>query len=879
MRELQNEHNAKKILQLTSDTLILIDKNGICRDVDIHSDLWFLQEKILLNKNILKLLPKHTLLKIYPAFLRVIQDKQKTTRNYRLDLQGETYYFKCIMQPFNDMVLCQYRDITKRSNVKMKLERANHELKEIQKVAHIGQWKYNTIDNFVYFKGFTNVICTETIQSLPLSTYVNELIVEDDRLVFSEWLENNIIRKENDNIGYRIKYNDNIYYLRLQTYLKEELPDGHFSFEGYVQNVTDIQRHRNDINILTHAINNAKESIYAAKKDGGMVFANRAFRQQNRVPDKVDLNQLKIYDLVDDIPTIEEWKNRYSKIEPGKFVEFITHNPFKHEPNILAFEGTLYHVTRDDGESTYWSFAHDITERLKYESQIKQLNRIMDTVMENLPAGIVVKDVENEYRYLYRNRESFNISTEITGDENPIGKNDFDFFPKEVADKKLAEDIKLSNSGFSIHRIEERKDINGNSIILDKRKIKVEGKDFNPIIISIEWNITEIETMRRQLEIAKEKAEKSDKLKSAFLANMSHEIRTPLNAIVGFSRIIAESDDREERIGYYEIIDANNERLLHLINEILDLSKIESGIMDFNYSSIHLYKLCKDVFHAHTFKVPENVELFFDSSDKILNIESDKNRLFQILSNLIGNAIKFTSKGYIKYGYYQQQDKVYFYVEDTGTGISEDKIDDVFGRFIKLDDNIQGTGLGLSICESIIQRLGGDISVESELGKGTRFTFWIPISQDKSLSTLNNSYQNQVNNIVNINAPALMTNYQTKQHTILIGEEEDNHYQDLELLLSNQYNLIRANNGMEVVTMYDDINPDIILMKMELSVLSGIEAIKIVRQLSETIPIIGFSSNSDDNIKLNAIENGCNDFINTSNNNINLNSIIHKYLQ
>ena len=130
-----------------------------------------------------------------------------------------------------------------------------------------------------------------------------------------------------------------------------------------------------------------------------------------------------------------------------------------------------------------------------------------------------------------------------------------------------------------------------------------------------------------------------------------------------------------------------------------------------------------------------------------------------------------------------------------------------------------------------------------------------------------------------MNAPALMTNYQTKQHTILIGEEEDNHYQDLELLLSNQYNLIRANNGMEVVTMYDDINPDIILMKMELSVLSGIEAVKIVRQISETIPIIGFSSNSDDNIKLNAIENGCNDFINTSNNNINLNSIIHKYLQ
>ena len=183
----------------------------------------------------------------------------------------------------------------------------------------------------------------------------------------------------------RIKFNNNIQYLHLQTYLREELPDRNINLEGYVQNVTDIQRHRNDINILTHAINNAKESIYAAKNDGEMVFANRAFRQNHQVPDNVCIEELKIYDLLNDISNIEECENRYSQVEPGKFAEYVTYNPFEHNPNILAFEGTLYHVTKDDGESTYWSFAHDITERLKYESQIKQLNRSMDTVIDNLP--------------------------------------------------------------------------------------------------------------------------------------------------------------------------------------------------------------------------------------------------------------------------------------------------------------------------------------------------------------------------------------------------------------------------------------------------------------------------------------------------------------
>ena len=169
----------------------------------------------------------------------------------------------------------------------------------------------------------------------------------------------------------------------------------------------------------------------------------------------------------------------------------------------------------------------------------------MDTTINNLPAGIVVKEINNDFRYIYRNREAYNRDLYKN---DPVGKNDFDFYPPIVAEKKRQEDIQVATSGKGMHWTVEGKDRNGNLIILDKRKIRVDGDELSsPIIVSIEWDVTELEMMKRELLSSKEKAEMSDSLKSAFLANMSHEIRTPLNAIVGFSHLIAESDDAEER--------------------------------------------------------------------------------------------------------------------------------------------------------------------------------------------------------------------------------------------------------------------------------------------------------------------------------------------
>lgn len=879
-RILHDVDNAHKILQLTSDTLILVDKNGTCLDIDPHSDLWFLQEDRLLGKNLFNLLPDHTFQKLLPDFRRVTQQGITVNRNYRLPLEGgETYYFKCIMQPYDgDKVLCQYRDITARSNVKLQLERTNYELKEIQKAAQIGQWKYSSREKTFYYRGYNGIVCTEEERSINFQDYYETILSEDPPAV-NTWMEANRRELLKEYIEYRILLEGQVYYMRQQCYLRNEEEDGNIVLEGYIQNITDIQRKRNDINTLTHAINNAKESVYAARRDGTLIFANRQFRLNHRIAEQADLSLIRVFDVVGDMTCIEDWEERYRSIREGQTLNFLAYQPLKHDKNTLAFEGTMYSVTTDDGEETFWSFTHDISERIRYESQIKRFNRIMDTTMENIPAGIVVKDIENDFRYIYRNRESYNRDI---SSENAIGMNDFDYYPLEMAQQKRKEDMEIAATGKGMHWIMEGKDKNGNLLILDKQKIMVESEDFSPIIVSIEWDITQLELMRRELIESKEKAETSDKLKSAFLANMSHEIRTPLNAIVGFSRIISESDNAEERREYYEIVDANNERLLQLINEILDLSKIESGIVEFTYGPVRLHTLCKEIHDAHVFRCPQGVELRFDSPDEALSIHSDKNRIFQVFSNLIGNAFKFTTEGSVSYGYKQEGERVVFYVKDTGLGIEPEKLGRVFQRFAKLNNFAQGTGLGLSICKTIIERLGGEIAVSSEVGTGTTFTFWLPLEnviQDTETGTNSHLPGEAVGTQPSEVLPAKedtprpkeettekeedlrATAAGTEQATILIAEDTDSNFDLLNAILGRKYRLVRARDGMEAVTMYDEVNPDLILMDIKMPNLDGLEATRIIRQLSAEVPIIAQSAYAYEHDRNAAEEAGCNDFI------------------
>lgn len=266
-------------------------------------------------------------------------------------------------------------------------------------------------------------------------------------------------------------------------------------------------------------------------------------------------------------------------------------------------------------------------------------------------------------------------------------------------------------------------------------RVNVMVRDFRPEdgiidMVCVNYDITELKETERKLIAARDKAEELDRLKSAFLANMSHEIRTPLNAIVGFSSLLTEMEDMKDRKQYMAIVQENTELLLQLISDILDLSKMESGAFEFVKSDTDVNLLCSEIIRSLRMKVPAGVELVFEECLPGCHVWADKNRLNQVISNFINNALKFTFSGSITLGYYRQTDGyLRFYVRDTGMGIPKNKIKTVFDRFVKLNSFVHGTGLGLSICKSLVEQMGGTIGVESEEGEGSCFWFTYPYQE------------------------------------------------------------------------------------------------------------------------------------------------------
>ena len=266
-------------------------------------------------------------------------------------------------------------------------------------------------------------------------------------------------------------------------------------------------------------------------------------------------------------------------------------------------------------------------------------------------------------------------------------------------------------------------------------RVNVMVRDFRPEdgiidMVCVNYDITELKETERKLIAARDKAEELDRLKSAFLANMSHEIRTPLNAIVGFSSLLTETEDMKDRKQYMAIVQENTELLLQLISDILDLSKMESGAFEFVKSDTDVNLLCSEIIRSLRMKVPAGVELVFEECLPGCHVWADKNRLNQVISNFINNALKFTFSGSITLGYYRQTDGyLRFYVRDTGMGIPKNKIKTVFDRFVKVNSFVHGTGLGLSICKSLVEQMGGTIGVESEEGEGSCFWFTYPYQE------------------------------------------------------------------------------------------------------------------------------------------------------
>lgn len=590
---LHDKQYADKILEITADTMFFVYKDGTCLDFKANTTDFFIKEQDIIGRNIFSYFPVETAREMYAEFIKVRAGDKPSARNYKLILEDDVKYYKCIISKYDEEhFLFQYRDITGRSVVRLKLEKKQKDLCEVEKAARIGLWAYDSSTRFFTYSGYTRIFCNDEEQKqISIDEYMNYMHL-DDKARFSQWLEENLKEKDASNtINYKLLIDGKTVNMRIKTYHKEVYMQ-RTVLEGYIQNTSEIV-----------------------------------------------------------------WK-----------------------------------------------------------------------------------------------------------------------------------------------------------------------------------------------------AERSNQLKSAFLANMSHEIRTPLNAIVGFSNLLPSAETLEEEKLYSSIINQNSEILLQLINDILDLSKIEAGTLEYVRQPMNLGEVCRNIYQIHKDRVQEGVTLILDNEDDDLIIEEDRNRIAQVITNFLTNAGKFTLSGEIRFGFKVDNQCIRFYVKDTGIGIAPDKVGHIFDRFVKLNSFAQGTGLGLAICRMIIEKIGGEIGATSEVGKGSTFFFTIPYKEhsDDRIAFSEVSETKYISHTIK---------RVQKIKKILVAEDVDSNFVLIKNMIGKDYTLLWAKDGFEAVEMYKQFQPDLILMDIKMPRMGGLEATRIIRSYSKEIPVIALTAYAFEADKEQALEAGCNDFV------------------
>lgn len=510
---------------------------------------------------------------------------------------------------------------------------------------------------------------------------------------------------------------------------------------------------------------------------------------------------------------------------------------------IKELETNLSQSARNDAE------IEEMSENLAKQRKINFLSILMNTILSNVFVAISVKDIFDGFKYIYFNQAAEDFTGVNASDV--LGKTDFELYPDpRRAHEIRTEDYSTIKNGRTQKVMVEYEKPDGDIRIVNTIRLLITNPDpgASPLLLVMLWDVTE----QRQNELDLIKAREADEMKNAFIANMSHEIRTPLNAIVGFSRLITETDNDSEQQEYLTIIENNSDLLLQLINDILDFAKIESGTLNYNVSCVDLKDICHEVYVSQSLKMTSDVALLYNG-DMLpsVKLQTDAQRVEQVLLNLLSNAIKCTNQGFISLSYKLEEGFVRVSVTDTGIGIAKEKQDTIFDRFVKLDDFRQGTGLGLSICKMIIEKLGGKIGVESERGKGSSFWFTLPLNASFSF------LDEKVDGSLPDNIPEALPG----QYTLLIAEDVLENYLLIQAVLKQQYRLIYAVNGLQAVQMFKTYKPDLVLMDIKMPIMDGFAATFEIRKLSPDIPVLALSAFAYDKEKEKAKECNFNDYL------------------
>ena len=499
--------------------------------------------------------------------------------------------------------------------------------------------------------------------------------------------------------------------------------------------------------------------------------------------------------------------------------------------------------------------ARDKNRKLTYERDLLQL------LMDNVPDNIFFKDVNSKFVRVNKGMACF-----VNEDDpkNLIGKSDFDYFPKFFAETTYDDERKLFATRIPlINKLEHLVLPNGDEVFLMANKVPIIGLNGNiEGLVGISRDITYQKRHEQELEKAKNNAEESDKLKTAFLANMSHEIRTPMNAILGFLSLLDEPETAiDSRKEYMSIIQSNGETLLKLIDDIIDISLIESGQLKLTVRECSLSylisNLAKEYQQRQQFSGKGRAAFIYTSSldDKLL-IQTDEHRLRQIVVNFLENAFKFTKEGHVELGLEKRNAAIKIFVKDTGIGIARDMHEAVFERFVKIENKkeklYRGTGLGLFISKRLSEMLGFTLGVESEPSNGATFWVEIPISR----------FEGAHKTIIQ-SKPMVMSNYQWDGKCVLLVEDEYSNYLYIEgLLRKTGVRLLHATDGYEAVNNFH-AHPeiDLILMDIKLPKMDGIEATKVIRGFNAEVPIIAQTAYAFKSERERILQAGCNEYL------------------
>ena len=572
---------------------------------------------------------------------------------------------------------------------------------------------------------------SSTFFGLPLESYIGSLASEKH----PDYLQKlNFLEEILDSNSYREK---DEYFPRTERYThwviyspgKDEIVGLFLDSTGSVQANRALDRSEK---LFQNIFANIPAGVEIYDKDGYLIDLNNKDLEIFGVVNKSDVIGVNFFDN----PNVPQ--NIRDRVRNEDLVDFRLNYSFEqaegyyetNRSNAIELYSKVSKLYDNEGNfSGYILISIDNTERIDAMNRIRDFENFFLMISDYAKVGYAKLNLLNRKGYAikqwYKNlgEEEDTLLDEVVGvytQMHPEDRKRFLDFYDEVRDGKR----RHFQGEMRIRRPGTKNEWNWVSSNVMVTNYKPEENEIE--IIGINYDITELKETEAELIQARDKAEMMDRLKSAFLANMSHEIRTPLNAIVGFSDLLVETEELSERQEYIKIVRENNDLLLQLISDILDLSKIEAGTFEFTNGDVDVNLLCEDIVRSMGMKAKEEVELVLDNHLPVCHVISDRNRIHQVISNFVNNAMKFTSEGSIHVGYQLKDGELEFYVEDTGIGIEKEQLPHIFERFVKLNTFVHGTGLGLSICQSIVEQLGGRIGVDSEKGKGSRFWFTIP---------------------------------------------------------------------------------------------------------------------------------------------------------